>query len=299
MSSENDYNPSPLDTLEAAFTLLITGPQPLALEGAAIGHGLPRRPIPLGELRVMLLRRSLSYPARDAAVAELVRRAKSNPEWMVGLAGVLLPGLRRIAGRVARQFPAETADIDAEILASFVEGVHDFDPRGTRIAARLLAIPWNRAKVARRAEVAFAGRRVDANNSASPLRPWGHPDWVLEHAVKAEVISAEDAEVIGATRLGETDLHALAAARAIPYGTLRRRRFRAERRLVRWLANGKSPVPNGSSKGICRCGSSSGGRAPAAKGCAVAHETKEVRTPPPPRLPRRPVQCTRTQRSHP
>jgi hypothetical protein len=230
-------------------------------------------------------------------MAELVRRAKSRPEWMVGLAGVLLPGLRRIAGRLTREFPADTADIDAEILASFVEGVHRFDPRGTRIAARLLAIPWNRAKVARRAEVAIAGRRVDANKSAAPLRPWGHPDWVLDRAVEAEVISADDAELIGATRLGETDLHSLAVANGVPYDTLRRRRFRAERRLVRWLRNPESVVPNDSIKGICRCGSSSGRRGSAAKGCAVAHETKEVRTPPPPRLPRRPVQCTRPQRS--
>jgi hypothetical protein len=246
----------------------------------------------------MLLRQSLPYPARDGAMAELVRRAKSSPEWMVGLAGVLLPGLRRIAGRVTRQFPAETADIDAEILASFVEGVHGLDPRGIRIAARLLAIPWNRAKVAGRAAVAIAGRKVNANNHAAPPRPWGHPDWVLERAVKAKVISAKDAELIGATRLGETDLHSLAADRGIPYGTLRRRRFRAERRLVRWLANEGFAVPKGSSKGICSCGSPSGGRAPAAKCCAVAHDTKEVRTPPPPRLPRRPVQCTRAQRSH-
>jgi len=298
MSNESHDNPSPLDTLEQTFAVLVTGPQPLALDGAAIGHGLPRRLIPLDELRVTLLRQSLPYAARDAAMAELVRRAKSSPEWMVGLAGVLLPGLRCIAGRVARQFPAETADMDAEILASFVEAVHGFDPRGIRIAARLLAIPWNRAKVVGRAEAAIAGRKVNANNHAAPPRPWGHPDWVLERAVKARVISPKDAELIGATRLGQTDLHSLAATSGVPYGTLRRRRFRAERRLVRWLANEGFPVPDDSSKGICSCGSSSGGRAPAAKGCAVVHETKEVRTPPPPRLPRRPVQCPQAQRSH-
>jgi hypothetical protein len=33
---------SPLDHVEAAFRLLVTGPTPLTVHGERIGHGLPR-----------------------------------------------------------------------------------------------------------------------------------------------------------------------------------------------------------------------------------------------------------------
>jgi hypothetical protein len=46
--------PSPFDTLENCFRLLTTGPAPLAIDGRRLGHGLPTRQIPLGELRVLL-----------------------------------------------------------------------------------------------------------------------------------------------------------------------------------------------------------------------------------------------------
>src|SRR6266508_4121751 len=45
---------SSFDTLETCFRLLTSGPAPLTLDGRHVGHGLPARPIPLGELRVLL-----------------------------------------------------------------------------------------------------------------------------------------------------------------------------------------------------------------------------------------------------
>lgn len=291
--------PSPLDTLEEAFDALTSGPQPLALDGTAVGGNLPARPVPLDELRELLLDRSVPYAARDAAIGELLRRAKSEPAWIVGLAGVLLPGLRRIAGRVAREFPGDTADVDAEILAGFVEAVRGVEACGPRLAARLLAVPWNRAKVARRAEMACAGRKVPAQSSAAPVRPWGHPDLVLDRAVAAGAVTHEEAEIIGATRLGGAGLAEVAAEHGVSYGTLRRRRYRAECRLVRWLSNGSSPVPKRSRPGIRSCGSGSGRHRQAAGRCALAHDTEEVRAPRPGRRPEhRPAHpSTETERS--
>lgn len=291
--------PSPLDTLEDAFAVLVTQPAPLALDGAALGGDLPARPLPLNELRTLLLRRSTAYPTRDRAMAELLWRAKAEPAWLVGLAGVLLPGLRRIAGRVARDFPGNsTADVDAEILAGLVEAVRSIEPCGKRLAGRLLSVPWNRAKAVRRAEVAYAGRKVPANASVPPERPWGHPEFVLARAVAAEVITDDEAELIGATRVGGTPLDTLSAEWGVPYGTLRRRRYRAECRLVRWLSNGSSAVPSGSRRGLCGCRSGSGRCRPAAGRCATAHDTEEVSTPRPGRRPdHRPAQPHEPERS--
>jgi hypothetical protein len=47
-----------MHAVASAFGMLTTGPGPLSLDGAAVGHGLPRRPIPLNELRAILLRPS-------------------------------------------------------------------------------------------------------------------------------------------------------------------------------------------------------------------------------------------------
>ncbi len=86
---------SPFDTLEKTFDLLTTGPRPLALDGTGL-PGLPDRPVPLGELKARLLHPSTPFAIRDAIVGELVARAQAEGgRWSVGLAGVLLPGLRR------------------------------------------------------------------------------------------------------------------------------------------------------------------------------------------------------------
>src|SRR5438128_1183994 len=82
-----DHQPGALDVLDTSFRLLVTGPSPLAIDGAVLGHGLPARLIPLGELRRLLLARTTTYGARDAAVSELLRRARGGGgAWAVGLA---------------------------------------------------------------------------------------------------------------------------------------------------------------------------------------------------------------------
>jgi hypothetical protein len=86
---------SPFDTLEKTFDLLVTGPNPLALDSTSL-DGLADRAIPLGELKAMLLHPSMAFDVRDAVVDELVARSRAKGgAWTVGLAGVLLPGLRR------------------------------------------------------------------------------------------------------------------------------------------------------------------------------------------------------------
>jgi hypothetical protein len=55
--------------------------------------------------------------------------------------------------------------------------------------------------------MAIAGRHVASPCSAEPHRPWGHPDFVLAAAEQAEIVSAEDADLIGETRLGDLSMH--------------------------------------------------------------------------------------------
>src|SRR5437870_5065301 len=105
---------SPFAMLEAAFRVLARGPSALCLDGTGVGAGLPARPIPLDELRSRLVHPSTPYGTRDAALNLLVVRAQTDGgSWTVGLAGVLLPGLRRAIGPLVRSCPGRTADIEA------------------------------------------------------------------------------------------------------------------------------------------------------------------------------------------
>jgi hypothetical protein len=134
---------SPFATLEAAFRLLVAEPRPLCLDGRAIGGGLPARPIPLDELRAMLLHPSVSFQTRDAALTELVGRAQHHGGGhggaaTVGLAGVLLPGLHRAVSPLTRACPRRADDLEAEALAALVEAIGGFPVGRDRVAARLL-----------------------------------------------------------------------------------------------------------------------------------------------------------------
>ena len=108
---DHSASPGPFDAAETAFRLLCAGPQPLALHASKVAAGLPDRPVPLDELRVLLLHPSTSARARNQVWAELVRRARAgDPAWTVGLAGIAMPGLRRAAGSLAAAYRGDPAD---------------------------------------------------------------------------------------------------------------------------------------------------------------------------------------------
>jgi hypothetical protein len=109
----------PLDMLETTFRLLATGPHPLALDGRAVG--LRAGPIGLRDLRVMVFHPAISTSVQRAVLVELVRRARRRRgAWVVGLVGVLLPGLAPPAGRTADDAGSIT-DLDAMVLAGLLK----------------------------------------------------------------------------------------------------------------------------------------------------------------------------------
>ena len=205
---------SPFDTLESSFHLLCAGPSPLAVHGRELGRPFPARSIPLDELRGMLLHPSTPYAARDRAVRLLLERsAERGGAWTVGLAGVVLPGLRRGLASLARAWPSRRDDLEADALAGLVEAIAAFDPTVEPVAARLVWRVTSHARRRHAREMAIAGRHVQSPGSAEPHRPWGHPDFVLAAAEQAGIVSAEDAELIGETRLGNVAVHDFAARR--------------------------------------------------------------------------------------
>ncbi len=233
---------SPFDTLEDAFEVLCSEPRPLALEAGMVS-GLPARPLPLTELRAVLLHPSTRYRVRNAAIAVLLERARrEGGRWTVGLAGVLLFGLRRATSPLCDVCPHKAADIEAEALAGLVEGIAKTDPGRDRLAARLIWLARNRAKALVAKELAEVGRPGRHLSSEVPARPYGHPDLVLVEAVAEGVIEAGDAALIGDTRLGGMSLAEAASRIGMAVDSVRHRRRRAEARVVTWLG-GPTSLP--------------------------------------------------------
>ena len=239
---------SPLEAVETTLTLLATGPRPLVFDASGLAPdgflGLPDRAIPVTELRTLLLDRSLPRPASDAVWRELVRLARTgDPAWTVACAGIALPALRRIAAGLTRGFAGDRDDIDAEVLAGFLAALEVIDLSWTRIAFRLVSRARRAGIRARRANRPLGQPLPDTDQAAPARRPAGHPDLVLASAVQHGVITAAEAELIGATRLGGVNVRSYAAATGIGYKLLLQRRRRAERRLVASITSGDLPEP--------------------------------------------------------
>ena len=228
---------SPFDTLERAFRVLCAEPRPLAVEAEAV-PGLPQRLIPLVELRSILLHPSTGYGTRNAALSVLLARARDEGgRWTVGLAGVLLFGLRRAVSTFCQLCPGKTADIEAEALTGLIEGIASTEPGRDRLAARLTWLARNRAKRLVVAELAEQSLPAHRPVPAAPPYPWGHPDLVLAQAVTEGVICAEDAALIGDTRLGLLSVTQAAETLGIDRWAAHKRRQRAEQTLVAWLCS--------------------------------------------------------------
>jgi DNA-directed RNA polymerase specialized sigma24 family protein len=240
----------PLGALDRSFGLLVCDPAPLTLDGAVVGHGLPARPIPLGELRRLLLDPSIGFDGRDAALTWLVARAQvDGGAWMVGLAGVLLPGIGRRVYPLCRAHPRLAHDLEAEALAGLIQAVQGWRCGQDRVATRLV---WAAARAAHRLlarEVRVGEREVSVGLELEPpARAAGHGELLLEEAVATGVLSPADAELVAASRIQEVPLRELAAGWGVGYEALRKRRQRAEARLAGWLSD-EVAVPDGAGGG--------------------------------------------------
>ena len=132
-------NPSPLDTLAATFRLLVDGPQPIALDGFAVG--MRAEPIRLPDLQAILFHPATSVDVQRAALVELVRLARRRRgPWVVGLAGVLLPGLRETAARGALARTASNAHLGEALLAELLEQLNAPDSSDEDTAEVLLSM---------------------------------------------------------------------------------------------------------------------------------------------------------------
>lgn len=240
---------SSLSRIEAEFIQLTAeSRRPLAINGWELGSEFPDRSIPLDELRTLLLKRSTSSAAKDAAWSYVVQRTQdgdNRQDWTIGATGLMLPALRSIAGRASRGTHGCCADIDSETVLGFLEALRTVDPHSVRITSTLWSAASRRAWTCRRlnngAEERTACQELIQLRGCCQPRS-GHPDLVLFGAVADGVLTPGEADLIGDTRVENQPLIEISTNLGLSYDACRQRRSRAERRLVRHLGHPHEPL---------------------------------------------------------
>lgn len=223
---------------EKAFDLLTCEPAPLVFDARPV-PGLPNQIIPLDRLRKLLLFERYDSDTTDALWRQLARHAREwGPAWVVGAIGVALPALTHLAAKISRGRARHAEDVDSEVLAGFLEALRTADLDAPRLWLRLCWAAWRSgAAVVKGADTEELPLDL-SSGSRTPKMPYGHPDLLLGRAAAAGVITAEAAELISATRLGDTLIEQLAAEQGVSASVLRMRRRRAERRVAKAVVAG-------------------------------------------------------------
>ncbi|WP_143044115.1 hypothetical protein [Nonomuraea jiangxiensis] len=230
-----------MSVADRAFTLLVTGPSPLSVDGRSIGHGTPQRPIDLGELKELLLTPQASDELKDAVWAHLVRRSRSDgPAWVIGCVGMAMPGLKNLAARTTQNCPAHVIDdIVSEMVTYFVAQLRRIDLDRPNILPRLLLWARKGALGVRARELASIEICAE---TPEPVALDTEPFMVLAEAVRCHVITPDEAKLINATRLEGQALRAYAGRLGVPADRLYKRRRAAEARLARAIEEGQVSV---------------------------------------------------------
>ncbi|GAA2213288.1 hypothetical protein GCM10009850_087500 [Nonomuraea monospora] len=237
----------PLDVAERAFDLLMRGPEPLSVDGARLGHGLPARPIPLSELREMLLHPSCSRATRDHVWRHLIDEARNRRgAWMVAAVTLAIPMLRRLISTLAGAIPAERIDredLEAEVLTAYLEALYEVNLAWSHPLLRLSRL--TRLAVFRAHATSQPSLLADPDltdradgGQQSLAYPAGHPDQLLDQAVAQGIISAAEVQLIVCTRLEGMPLSAYCRRDGLLYCTAIKRRQRAETAVYQALQRG-------------------------------------------------------------
>ncbi|SDN15629.1 hypothetical protein SAMN04488074_1373 [Lentzea albidocapillata subsp. violacea] len=226
----------PLDAARTAFEWLVTGPRPAGVDGWRF-PGLPRRRLPLDELRDLLLDADLPMSTVDPVWVHLVTRSRDKGgAATVACVGVALPALFSIAAELCKSFVDDHHDIHAALLTGFLSELATIDLARPWVMWRLRCAALRAGHLFIREALERPMPSEEAFRSSEPRPLCGHEDFVLARAVAEGVITGEQAELIGATRLEpEYTLAQAAADWGVSYDTLAHVRVRAERRLVAWL----------------------------------------------------------------
>jgi DNA-directed RNA polymerase specialized sigma24 family protein len=237
----------PVDILERDWQRELNGPQLRSLFTAwrEAEPALSSFQNPLAVLR--FLRRSGSSARKDEVLCALLRRARWEPVAGRVVLEAMLPGLKKLAGRLLIDV-RDREELWSILLSCAWERIctYPVQRRPRRVAANVL-LDSMRATLA-----TFSSARRDPAAQAECLRSHVAEalpesigvDALLDAAISAGAVTPDEAELILATRVDGVQLSVLARSRGVSCDTLRHRRSRAERRL-RFFLGRSCPVEGG------------------------------------------------------
>ncbi len=226
----------PLETARRAFNWLVVGPHPVAIDGRQF-PGLPTRLVPLDELLGLLLEEDCGQELRDAVWVHLVERSRlEGATWTVACVGMAMPALALTAKRLCARWADDPRDVNASVLIGFLDGLSHVDLNKPQVLVRLRWCAYRAGHVFIRESLDLPLPSDTDFHSQEPTRPWGHPDLVLARAVADDVLTVDEANLIGSTRLEEDySLEAAARDRLLRTDHVQVLRRRAEYRLAAYL----------------------------------------------------------------
>jgi DNA-directed RNA polymerase specialized sigma24 family protein len=230
-----------LEIAETTFIELFSDTAQLVLDGTRFDAPFEPRPLALVEARRILLESGTSMDVRDEVWRHLIERSRNvGGEWTLAVVGMAAPMLKRIARLFNDRYDGHGGDLASEILTGFLDHLATMDPERPGIAGRLRWACHRAAASACTAAGEQPALRTEPG-SMPPPAPAAHPDVVLARAVRAEVLTDAESDLIGMTRLEDVSLAEAAVCLGITANAAKIRRQRAEARLAAFLAG--RPVP--------------------------------------------------------
>ncbi|MEV6374811.1 hypothetical protein [Micromonospora musae] len=235
---------SPLDAADAAFAALTSDPDPLSIDLDVFGPevGLPAGVMTLRTVRDWLLAHTDAFRARDVVWVEVIRRARlDGPQWVIAAVGMAMPALRRYTRQLCDGYRSDPDDIEAEILTGFLAALRDHvDLSRPAPYAALCRAGWRAGyKLRRQAGEAIPVEDVEhIIGPRIPQVPYGHPDVLVNRAVRLGILDPGDEQPYIDVRLGRRAIEPIAARMGITSDALRMRLARIDTRIAEALATG-------------------------------------------------------------
>lgn len=241
----------PIDMLASEWKLLARSPRFLVRFQACRARESALAPFSDPDAVVRFLHGPGSLSQKDSVLLALLAWAQQEPLGGRIVLEALRPGFINLSLRLARG-SRDGEELLAIVLAAVWEGIRTYplSRRPRRVAANLLLDTMHRTLVVVGRESAWRGSWAFTDLAVWPGREADEVDCNIEAlvggAVAAQAITADEAELILCTRIDGAELSAVADVAGISYNTMKRRRQRAERRLLLFL--GYPAVPRGQQK---------------------------------------------------
>ncbi|WP_156179009.1 hypothetical protein [Saccharothrix sp. ST-888] len=131
--------PRVFDAIELQIEILLPAPELHIQASEYVGAQV----LSLAQARQTIFDRTADEALREAIWRQLVSLTQAReagecePPWQLIAVWLVIPGLRRTAGRLGRRSPADRDDIQAEMLLAFMEAMREVDPHRPELGSFL------------------------------------------------------------------------------------------------------------------------------------------------------------------